>query len=455
MFGKLFGNKSKNEAPEATPPVAPSKASSQAPPVTAKAQPPAPSVPPIEPAPRPPATAGDGVASVSRTAQAGAAHAADVAGVIEQAIRAGAAGNGAPITPDAVKALRTAAESLATADDVAAAQAIAAFNAGRLMDGFQALRQDADAQTGPAQVERLRRLGALAFLVDGGASMQAYLDAWRLDQRDFWNGVYLARLQGLGGAIAMAKATMEQAIAEARTPSDRSQGEAELALIALGLNDADGARRHGQAAVDVLRPAQAPLDLAARLSLLGDIAVMITDGAMAAAAYGEALQITKGLGAQAPSDITLARAAADTQEKLAAVISRQNRHADAIAAGAQAVDLRRRLAAARPGEPLDVAALATVLNTFGEIHRLAGDAAAAAGANREAVAQGRKVLALAANHAGAHREIWVGLWRLADAGAASWAEVKTALQAAKAEGALLDRDVKFLSEAERRAGGAT
>jgi hypothetical protein len=461
MFGKLFGKKSKDEpAPKAPPAPEPKKAPpapearGAAPPASGAKTGPLPPVDPPRGANAAPSKPGDTVGAMARDAQAGAAALGDAAAQIERAIRAGQGANGAPISPDAVLALRAAAESLAASADAPAKAATAAIKAGNLGEAFKLLRQEADTAQGPAQVERLRRLGALAYLTEAGVALDAYQTAFFADSRDFWQNIFLARLRGLAGRLDLSHDAATAALGEARTPKQTSQAEAELALIALGRSDAAGARSHGQSCVSVLRNANEPLELAQRLSLLGDIAVILGDQKDADAAYSESLGLVRQLGAAAPADTNLARAAADTQEKLAAVIGRQGRHADAMAAGGQAVDLRRRLLAARPGEVADVTALATALNTHGEICRLAGDAVAAAKAYTEALETARKAVTMAPGGMAAHREIWVGLWRMAQLPDAKvpWREVVSAMEAAKKHGALLARDEDFYQEARRRAG---
>jgi tetratricopeptide (TPR) repeat protein len=454
MFGNLFGKKpakngaqpSDDAAPEAPAPAG----NPQAP--QAFAAPLGAPMAPIEPPPTAPAPAADAVAAIAQQAQAGAVDLANQSAQIERAIRAAGGDRGAPITPDAVNTLRTAAEALVASPDAAARAAAQALIAGRLDEGFEALRRDADEATGAARVERLRRLGGLAFLARAGVALDAYQTAFEIDPRDFWQCIYLGRLRGLAGRLDLSLQAAEAALAEARAPAERSQAEAELALIALGRSAPDDARRHGRACVEALRPADAPLDLAQRLSLLGDVSVMLGDMTDADQAYGEALSILRRLGAQHPSDLNLARLAADAQEKLAAVIGRQKRFGEAVAASTQAVDLRRKLLQAQPGEAAEMVAYATACNTLGELQRLAGDEAGA----RDAFSAARDAAAAAigakAGLAGAHREHWVALWRLAQltTPAAAWADVLASMDKAKAVGALSERDEAFYKEAQRR-----
>lgn len=454
MFGKLFGKKPKDEAPKESPPPPPSKATAQ--PAKSDGPPPgsraplAPIDPPRNAAPTP---AKDAFANLTAQTQQGAAALADEAGLVERAIRAGLNHRGAPLAPDAQRALRRAAESLVSAGDELAKTAVLEIKAGRLAEAFRALREDAEA-SGPAKADRLRRLGALAFLVDAGQSLAAYQDAWDLDQRDFWHAIFLARLQGLGGRLDLSLASATIAAKNAHNAQERSQAEAELTLIALGQGDEAGATRHAEAAVEALRGTDASFDLAQRWSLRGDVAVMVSDAPGAAKAYRESFDLIAKLGAHNPSDINLARASADTQEKLAAVMGRQNQNADALTTCSQAVDLRRRLHAAQPGEALDIIALAAALNTLGELKRIAQDSAGAQTNFKEAVDIGRKAVAAAPSVAAAHREVWVGLWRLAQLpnSGTPWSSVVAALQDAQLKGGLLDRDVKFLNEARARAG---
>lgn len=480
MFGKLFGKKTKDEpeapakgkaaeapapppvkAPPAPPPVAAKAPPPQAPPAKAPVPPPqaaqakpapapAPAAPRMAPVERPapaPTAAKDGLANLARDASLGAAGMADEATQIENAIRA-AVGVGAPGTPDAVRALRAAAEALVASPDSVSRTAINSFLAGRLGDAYQVLRDQASG-TDPQSLERLRRLGALAFLVDVRIAQDAYEAAYAADRRDFWGCIYVARLRGLTGRLDGSKEAAEAALAEARTPRERSQAESELALIALGRSDGDAARRHSRAGVETMRAVNAPDELAPSLTLLGDVSVMLGDYADAGSAYQEALSLYKSLGAAAPSDINIARSAADTQEKIATVISRQGRHQEAVAASAESVELRRRLLAARPGEVAELVAMAMSCNTFGDVRRSAGDLPGARTAFIEARGFAREAIGIRPNSARAHREAWMAVYRMAqiENTRPAWGEVVAAMDFARAHGALTEGDHGAYQEA--------
>lgn len=452
MFGKLFGKKPSKDDPatEEKSSDATGKPMQQPNALAAPLDPP---MAPIGERPPAAAPAADAVAAIAQQAQAGAAGLADRASQIERAIRAAGGERGAPITPDAVVTLRAAAEALVAAPDAAARAAAERLAQGQLDEAFEALRQDAAQASGPAQAERLRRLGGLAFLARAGVALDAYQTAFAIEPRDFWQCIYLGRLRGLAGRLDLSQQAALAALAEARSPQERSQAEAELALIALGRSVPDDARRHGRACVEALRSIDAPADLAQRLSLLGDVSVMLGDIADADLAYAEALSILRQLSAAHPSDLNLARLAADAQEKLAAMMGRQNRHAEAVAASQQAVDWRRKLMAAQPDEPAERVAFATACNTLGELQRLAGDLDAARAAFAQAGQAAGEVVAQRSHHTGAHREHWVALWRQAQLPnpAIAWPKVVAAIEAAKAVGAFADRDAGFYEEARRRA----
>lgn len=448
MFGGLFGKKKKTPDAQDAPAPAPA-AKTEAPRPAASA------------APTPPAS--DPVAGLKRDAMGGAESIDALKSRMQAALASRVGPKSAPPSMESAAAQAAAATSLAAAGDPSAKAAANDLAAGALEQAFDTLERDARAGAANA-AEKWRRIGALAFGVDAGRSMRAYEEAFKLDRKDFWTGIFLARLRGLGGGLDQAIECAEAARESAQNEEQRSLAHAELAMIALGRNDGPGAVTAANQAVVSAKtwlatnPQDQPAlrDMAARYSLLGDACITQSDAARARDAYQAGLEIARKLGAAAPNDATLARVVADCLEKVSAAYSRLSAHQEAVTAGEESLAIRRKIAGQPQSGAVEHRALAGGLNTLGEVRRMAGDVAGAREAFSESLALSKKLAAQDVANPAAQREVWVALWRLAqiEGSGVSWREVAETMGQMASSGGLSDADQRFLAEAKRRAGMA-
>jgi tetratricopeptide (TPR) repeat protein len=447
MFGGLFGKKDKS--PKAAETKAP-EAKREAP------QPPAKT-------PQQTQAVNDPLAGVKRDALGGAETIDALKSRMQTALAAKAGPKSAPPSLESAAAQAAATTSLAGANDPSAKAAARDLASGALDQAFDTLERDARAAAADA-AEKWRRIGALAFGVDAGRAMRAYEEAFKLDRKDFWTGIFLARLRGLGGGMEQAMECARAARDCAQSEEQRSLAHAELAMISLGRGDGPGAIAAAGEAVASAKTwlaahpqdHQALRDMAARFSLHGDAYITQSDAARARDAYLSALEIARKLGLEAPQDASLARLVANCLEKVSAAYARLGAHQEGVAMGEDSLAIRRKIVAQAHAGVVEHRALAGALNTLGEIKRMANDSAGAREAFRESLALSRKLAGEDVANPAAQREVWVALWRLAqmDGSGISWREVAETMDKMAANGAILDADQRFLAEAKRRAGVA-
>lgn len=431
MFWK---KKPKDEAPKQAPKVEAREARREEP---RRADPPRDAVRP-EPARAPPQTAPAG----------------DMRSRVVAALSTRVGAFGAPPSPESDRARAAAVDSLladpklrSLANDIAAQKTDAAFAA-----------LERDAPSGGA--EKWRRVGALMYGADGPRARKAFEAAFAQDQRDYVGCLLLARLRAMTNDLEGANLAGSAAILAARTPDERGVAHTEVTLIAMARSDYPSAVTHGKLAVETqraaivagARDAYALRDFVMRLTLLGDAVVSCGAPEDARGCYEEALEGARRLAAADPSHRPLKRALAELLEKAGATASSGRDHARALQLADEAVAIRQKLLS-REIDPDSVRALASALNSLGEVKRLAGDTAGAKNAFADALAVAREGSALNPADMSLKRELWSVLWRLAvmgDAGV-SWPQVVAAMDAMAVNGGLGPRDKTFYEEAKKRA----
>jgi len=225
-------------------------------------------------------------------------------------------------------------------------------------------------------------------------------------------------------------------------------------------DDFSSAVNHAKLAVEAQRAAIAAgardvtalRDFIMRLSILADATVSSGAPTEARPYYEEALAGARKLAAVDPSHVPLTRGVAELLEKAAATSASAGDHRTALAHGDEAVQLRRNLFTGG-ADPSSHRALASALNTLGEVRRLAGDKGGATAAFQEALETARKASARNPADLAAKREVWSVLWRLAvmEGDSARWRQVVDAMEMLATNGGLSPRDQPFYDEAKRRA----
>jgi len=290
-----------------------------------------------------------------------------------------------------------------------------------------------------------------------GLVLQKALAAGRTS---FWGGILLARLRGSAGDFKSALDAAAAALMAAQTPAQRGVAHAEFATISMVQGNVELAMQHANSAVEISRDdikagARDPIthrDLVARLVLLGDACVAGSIVTGASGAYASALEGARSLASVDPKSPSLARGVAEILEKAAAAASSAQEHAVALRHAEEAAGVRRRLAEGGRVPGADVA-LASSLNTLGEVRRQSGDLQGARTSFEEALSIARAIVARDAANTGAKREVWSVMWRLATMGGAgvSWRDVLGVMEGMANNGGLSARDFPFYEEAKRRA----
>ena len=166
--------------------------------------------------------------------------------------------------------------------------------------------------------------------------------------------------------------------------------------------------------------------------------------------------------AQWADDLAIARrlAAAEAQRDLAArldTLGDDKMEADDLVAARQAykksLAVRRRLAAADPGNAQAQRDLSVNLNRLGNVEMLAGDLAAARLAHEESIAILRRLDAADPGNAQAQTDLWAFLFGLArlDGSGVIWADVLEVMEYMHQRGTLADWELRFLEQARANA----
>ena len=358
---------------------------------------------------------------------------------------------GAPVSPESLAAQTRAADMLASSSDPVDREAARAIAAGDVDNGLEAL-QGAAQGAGQRGVDRWRTLGALAFNVDAPRAKFAYEHLFNFQPRQFWDGIYLARLRGIGQQLEPAKEAANSALEAAANDAERAQARCELGLIAVAANDGPGALAHAEAAVALGKAASTPRDMVVRHVLMGDAALLTGEHPKARAAFTQALEGAKQLGAAAPSDVTLARGVCEVLEKCAAAAGSSKDHDAALKHVDEALNIRRRLSSAlAPAEAKR--GVAQTLNLKGELRRAANDASGAKAAFEEGLGLVRQISEASPRDPAAQRDHWGVLWRMASTTGAgvSWPQVVSTMERMQSAGALDQDGRRYLDEAKRRA----
>ena len=361
-------------------------------------------------------------------------------------------GKGAPVSFEAVAAQAAAADVLASSSDPADRAAARDLAAGETEKGLNGLF--AAAQANPLNAARWRTLGALAFNVDASRSRFAYLSAFNLPERRFWDGIWLARLRGLSSDLSGAVEATDVAGNLAANDAERAVAHTELGLIMAAAKQPEKALKHAEEALLLGgRPTTTDMQRQAvvRYMLLGDSALDLNDLSKARKALADALEVARKLGAAAPKDVTLAIGVCEVLEKntVAAIAAQDN--AAAKAAIDEAVSIRRRLASAVKLPDLD-RGLARSLTVKGEVARNAGDTAGANAAFEECLNLVRRISDAHPRDEAAQRELWRTMWHVASVRGAGghWNQVVAAMEKMQAGGVLDPEGRRFLEEGRRR-----
>jgi tetratricopeptide (TPR) repeat protein len=364
-------------------------------------------------------------------------------------------GLAAPSSPEAGDALSHAVDSLL--DDPALRDVVQDLAEEKSDRAFDALERDA---LGVLDAAKWRRAGAIMYGVDGPRAKKAYEQAFALDANHFWGGVFLARLRGMTRDLEGANLAASAAVLAAQTQDERGIAFAEAALVAMARENYESAVINGGHAVEASRSAiQAGhrdavtlREYVSRLALLGDANVARGDYSAAQSLFEEALAGARKLAAVDPGRAALGKGLAELLEKAAATTSSGKDHVRAVERAEEAVSIRRRLFVGG-ADPNSQTALASALNTLGEVQRLAGQITAAKSTFKEALDTARIVSARNPADLAAKREVWSVLWRLATMGdtGVSWTQVADAMEVLATNGGLSPRDQPFYDEARKRA----
>ncbi len=358
---------------------------------------------------------------------------------------------GAPVSPESAAAQMRAADALASSSDAVDRAAARDIAAGDIDKGFEALQTAAQA-AGQRGAERWRTLGALAFNVDAPRAKFVYENLFNFQPRQFWDGIYLARLRGIGQQLDQAREAADGALQAAANDGDRATARSELGLISVATKDGPGALAHAEAAIALGKGAATPRDMVVRQILLGDAALITGEHARARAAFADALDAAKRIGAAAPNDTVLARGVCEVLEKCAAAAASDKDHPAALKHIDEALNIRRRLGSALP--PADAKrGVAQTLNLKGELLRVANDAAGAKAAFDEGLQLVREISEANPRDPAAQRDHWGVLWRMASTAGAGvgWPQVVSTMERMQSAGALDQDGRRYLDEAKRRA----
>lgn len=403
--------------------------------------------------PRAPAPVASAPAATPRAAAPPAAG-GDVRARVLAGLAARSGGLAAPDSPESERARAAAADSLLS--DPNARQIVQLIAEEKSADAFALLERDAPAGGAAAW----RRAGALMYGVDGPRALKAFEAAFAQDQTDFVGALLLARLRGMTANADGANLAAAAAVLAAKTIDERGVAHTDLALIAMARDDFSSAINHGKLAVEAqqsaitagARDANALRDFIMRLSILADATVSSGAPSEARPYYEEALLGARKLANVDPSHVPLLRGVAELLEKAGATASSANDHAAAVKHADEAVQLRRRLFVGG-SDASSERALASALNTQGEVRRLAGDTTGAFAAFQEALETARKASARNPLDVAAKREVWSVLWRVAvmEDSPARWRQVVEAMEMLATNGGLSPRDQAFYDEARKRA----
>ena len=386
------------------------------------------------------------VAPPAPPARAGAGASVDAALVKARGAR------GAPVSFESVAAQAAAADVLASSSDPADRAAARDLAAGETEKGLGGLFTAA--QANPSDAARWRTLGALAFNVDASRSRFAYLSAFNLPARRFWDGIWLARLRGLSSDLSGAVEATDIAGNLATNDAERAVAHTELGLIMSAGKQPDKALKHAEEAL-ALGGAPVSTDMqrqaVVRHMLIGDAALDLNDLPKARKALAAALEFARKLGAAAPKDLALAIGVCEVLEKntVAAIAAQDN--AAAKTAIDEAVSIRRRLASAQSLVELE-RGLARSLTVKGEVARNSGDTPGANAAFQECLNLVRKISDAHPRDEAAQRELWRTMWHVASVQGAGghWNQVVAAMEKMQAGGVLDPEGRRFLEEGRRR-----
>jgi tetratricopeptide (TPR) repeat protein len=327
----------------------------------------------------------------------------------------------------------------------------------RVERAFEALERDADSAAVPG---KWSRVGVLTLATDPARARRMLEKAFAINQKHLWTNIFLARLRGANGEFQPALEAAGAALMAAQTPDERGVAHVEMATIAMVQREPALAVQHANFAVEIAnanikagaRDALALRDYVARLVMLGDACVANSDVGSAGAAYLTALEGARKLAAVDPKHPDLARGVAEILEKAAAAGASAQDYVAAARLCEEAVGIRgRQFEASR--NAVTAVALAGSLNVFGEVKRQAGDLAGARSRFEEAMGIARQAVAQDPSNAGAKREVWSIMWRLATMGGAgvTWRDVLAAMEGMANNGGLNAKDRPFYEEAKKRA----
>lgn len=360
---------------------------------------------------------------------------------------------GAPISFEALTAQTAAADRLASSNDPADREAARDLAAGAIEKGFSTLFSAAGKD--PAQAAaRWRTLGALAFTVDARQSRFAYLSAFNLPERQFWDGIWLARLRGQTGELVEALEAADMAGNLAANDAERSIAHCEYGLILNAGGDNEKALKHAEQAIALAPLANTPetqRQAVVRLVLLGSAAQALQDLPRARKAFADALALGRQLGSAAPRDPLLAVAVCELLEKCGLAASLDKDHAAAVASIEEALNIRRRLSSVLPVTEVD-RGIARSLTMKGELLLQAGDGTSAAAAFDESLRLLRKLAETQPQNPAAQQELWRTMWHMASAQGPGphWNAVVATMEKMQNGGALDAEGRRFLEEGRRR-----
>ena len=139
---------------------------------------------------------------------------------------------GAPSTASETTQIKKDVTALVTSEEPEERRALGLIAEREVHEGFALLLSEVRATqaAGDAELaERFARIGRLAFFRDVGAAIEAFEAAVRLNPKDVDSRIRLARLLGKANRTAEARAHLEDAVALADNPLDKTEAWARLA----------------------------------------------------------------------------------------------------------------------------------------------------------------------------------------------------------------------------------
>ncbi|MDZ4776075.1 MAG: hypothetical protein SGJ23_04735 [Alphaproteobacteria bacterium] len=361
----------------------------------------------------------------------------------------------APMTVETLDAQKRALDVLLA--DTSLQGVVRDIAAGQTDAAFAALELHA---SGARNADMWRHAGAVMYGVDGPRARKAYEQSFAVDPRHFWGAIFVARLRALSQDINGANDAASAAILAAQTPDERGVAFFEAALISMAREDYEAVVVHGAHAIEAsrasikagARDALALRDFVARLSLVADANVARQNYAAAQSHYAEALVGARKLAQAAGGAAAVQRGVAELLEKSASIASGATDHELALHFAEEAVAIRRSILS-DPNDSGAYSALASALNSLGEVRRILGQTVVAKTTFKDAIENARTALSLNPSDPTARRDVWLALWRLAsmDGGGISWRQVADAMETVAASGGLNPKHQHFLDEARRRA----